>query len=124
VEREERLALLKDAAGRPFKKHIADVRDIVHGLVCALGKDAAFGETIQLAGPRPFTWDEAVPHLAHALGIPYVEATPAGAPTFYEFDLSKARRLIGFEPRYDVIRMIDDAVAFREGRDIGVLPTG
>jgi UDP-glucose 4-epimerase len=110
---EERLVVLKDGEGRPYKKQIADVRDIVHGCVCALGKAA--GEIIQLAGPRPFTWDEAVPLLSSRLGIPYIEASSSGVPTFYEFDLSKARRLLGFEPCWDIRRMIDDAVAFRRG---------
>lgn len=119
---EERLVLLKDGEGRPYKKQIADVRDIVHGCVCALGKREAAGEIIQLAGPRPFTWEEAVPHLSRVLGIPYVEAITSGVPTFYEFDLSKARRLLGFEPRCDIARMIDDALAFRQGTEIGGLP--
>lgn len=121
---EERLLLLKDPEGRPYKKHIADVRDIVNGCVCALGKQEALGETFQLAGPAPFTWREAIPHLSRRLGIPYVEAVMEGVPTFYEFDLSKPRNRLGFQPRYDILRMIDDAMAFRQGKDIGVLPTG
>ena len=120
---EERLVILKDPRGRPYKKHIADVRDIVHGCVSPLGNAKVAGETFQLAGPRAFTWDEAVPYLSERLGVPYVEAVLQGPPTFYEFDLSKARRLFGFRPQYDIIRMIDDALAFRRGEDIGILPT-
>jgi UDP-glucose 4-epimerase len=120
---EERLVLLKDERGRPFKKHIADVRDIVHGCACALGKPKAIGETFQLAGPEPFTWDQAIPYLSERLNISHIEAVPNGPPTFYEFDLSKSRKSLGFSPQYDIFRMIDDALAFREGRDIGVLPT-
>ncbi|MSS72427.1 MAG: NAD(P)-dependent oxidoreductase [Candidatus Latescibacteria bacterium] len=121
---EERLLLLKDPDGRPYKKHMGDVRDIVAGCVCALGKPEALGETFQLGGPGPFTWREAVPHLSQNLGIPYVEAVVEGTPTFYEFDISKARNLLGFQPRHDILRMIDDALAFQKGQDIGVLPTG
>ena len=120
---EERLVMLKDEQGRYFKKHVAEVRDIVHGCVCALGKEAALGQTFQLAGPRPFTWDEAVGQLSAALGIPSVEAQVGGIPTYYEFDLSKARRLLGFNPQYDVGRMIADALRFRQGEDLGLLPT-
>jgi nucleoside-diphosphate-sugar epimerase len=57
------------------------------------------------------------------LGIPYVEADLPGPPTFYEFDLSKARRLLGFKPRYDIFRMIDDALAYRRGARADLLPT-
>jgi UDP-glucose 4-epimerase len=120
---EERLVLLRDRQGRPYKKQIADVRDIVAGCLCALGKSAAAGEILHLAGPRPFTWDEAIPLLSSRLGIPFVEAAPSGPPTYYEIDLSKARRLLGFEPRFDLARMIDDALAYRRGEATGILPT-
>lgn len=120
---EERLVLLKDTVGRPFKKQIADVRDIVGGCVAALGKTAAAGEIVQLAGPRPFTWDEAIPHVSRRLQIPSVEAVVAGIPTFYEFDLSKARRLLDFQPQYDIETMIEDALRYRRGEPIGLLPT-
>jgi UDP-glucose 4-epimerase len=119
---EERLVLLRDANGKPYRKHVADVQDIVHGCLCVLGRAEAAGEVMQLGGPGAFTWDVAVPHLSERTGIPYIEASPKSTPTSYEFDLSKARRLIGFDPQCDIVRMIDDAIAFREGKDIGVLP--
>ncbi len=120
---DERLVILRDKQNRSYKKHIADVRDIVQGCVDALCKEAAHGETIQVAGPKAFTWDEAIPYLSEKLGIPYIDVVSQGTPTHYQFDLSKARNLIGFEPQYDIVRMIDDALRFREGDDIGVLPT-
>lgn len=122
-EGEERLVLLKDEQGRYFKKHIADVRDIVQGCLCALGKERAFGEIFQLAGPKAFTWDEAVLRLSEILQMPFVEATSTGTPTHYEFDTSKAETQIGFQPSYDIVRMIVDALNFQRGEDIGVLPT-
>jgi len=122
-EDEERLVLLKDEQGRFFKKHIADVRDIVHGCLCALGKERAFGEIYQLAGPKAFTWDEAVLRLSEILHIPFIEATSKGTPTYYEFDTIKAETQIGFQPSYDIVRMIVDALSFQRGEDIGVLPT-
>ncbi len=36
---------------------------------------------------------------------------------------SKARKTFDYEPKYDVIRMIDDGLAFQRGEDIGILPT-
>lgn len=120
---EDKLVVLGDPRNRPYKKHIADVRDIVQGCVDALEKEAVFGETIQLGGHGPFTSDAAVPYLSEKLDIPYIDAVSQCIPTYYQFDLSKARNLIGFEPQYDITRMTDDAIAFRNGEDIGVLPT-
>ena len=75
------------------------------------------------AGPKPFTWDETIPYLSEKLDIPYIDVVSPGTPTHYQFDLSKARNLIGFEPQYDIITMIDDALRYQNGEDIDVLPT-
>jgi UDP-glucose 4-epimerase len=121
---ESALVLARDGNGRSYKKHIADVHDIVAGLLAVLGKDAALGETFQLAAPRAFTWEEAIPYLAEKLDLPWVEVNLAGhAPTFYEFDLSKGRKLLGYEPSYDIFRMIDEGLAVRSGMAVGVVPT-
>ena len=62
-------------------------------------------------------------YLSQRLDIPYQEAVLHGPPTFYEYDLSKAKELIDFAPQYDIIRMIEDALAYREGKTIDILPT-
>ena len=58
------------------------------------------------------------------LKIPHVEAQVGGTPTFYEFDLSKAERYIGFSPSCDIVKMIVDALNYQRGEDIGVLAHG
>ena len=121
-EGEERLIILRDQEGNSWKDHMVDVRDLVSGLTGALNQAQTFGEVYHLAGPRPFTWEEAVPHLSQALEIPWVEDSLE--PAFrYELDISKARSAFGYDPQYDVSRMVDDGVAYKLGRDIGVLPT-
>jgi nucleoside-diphosphate-sugar epimerase len=118
------LIVAHDGAGRSFKKHVADVRDIVGGLVAVLGRPTALGQVFQLAAPAPFTWEEAVPYLGEKLGLPYAAVNLAGTPpTYYEFDLSKLQRLGGYQPRYGWRQMIDEGVASRQGEAIGIIPT-
>jgi len=119
---EERLLLLRDRRGRAYKKHICDVRDMVSGIICAIRSDAATGEVINLAGPEPIRWDEAIPYLSEALGMPYVEASIPARPIFYEYNLSKALSKLAYKPMWDTFKMIDSALAFRRGEDIGVIP--
>ena len=119
---DEKLVLCTDKNGRPWKKHMADVRDIVHGCESALGKETTFGEVFQLAGPSAFTWDEVIPYISAQLDVPFIEAPLNGNPTYYEYDLSKPKELFGFSPSYDFRRMVDDSIAFNNGLDIGVLP--
>lgn len=118
------LLLARDGNGRTYKKHIADVHDIVAGLLAVLGNPRALGQAFQLAAPSAFTWEEAIPYLAEKLDLPWVEVNLAGhTPTFYEFDLSKGRELLGYAPRYDIFRMIDEGAALRGGAALGVVPT-
>lgn len=120
----KQLLIARDENGRTYKKHIADVRDIVGGLAAGLGNEQVIGQAIQLAAPAPFTWEEAVPHLAKTLGLAYGDARLADHnPTYYEFDLSKCRTLLGYQPRYDIITMFDDAMAFRQGEARDVIGT-
>ena len=121
---EQALLVARDGKGRSYKKHIADVHDIVSGLLAVLGNPRAVGETFQLAAPSAFTWEEAIPYLAQKLELPYVDVKLAGhVPTFYEFDLSKGRELLGYQPSYDIFRMIDEGFALRTGADVAVVPT-
>lgn len=121
---ENALVLARDGNGRTYKKHIADVHDIVAGLLAVLGNEAALGEAFQLAAPSAYTWAEAVPYLAQKLNLPYVDVQLAGhVPTFYEFDISKGRARLGFEPSYDIFRMIDEGLALRRGVAVEVVPT-
>jgi nucleoside-diphosphate-sugar epimerase len=118
------LLIARDETGRPYKKHIADVRDIVLGFTAALGHAGAIGETFQLAAPTPYTWDAIIPYLAAKLGVDAVDVRLAGhTPTYYEFDMRKGQSLFGYQPQYDIFRMIDEAVAFRQGIATGVIPT-
>ena len=121
-EGEEKLVLLRDGQGASWKDHMVDVRDLVAGLTGALDKPQTFGEAYHLAGPRAFTWEEAVPHLSQGLETPWVEAV-LEPPFRYELDISKARSAFGYDPQYDVKRMIDDGLAYQRGEDIGILPT-
>ena len=118
------LLIARDENGRTYKKHVADVRDIVRGFTDALGKPGAVGEVFQLAAPTPYTWAETIPALAKKLGVDYVDVRLAGhLTTFYEFDMNKGQRLFGYQPSYDMQTMIDDAIAFRTGQATGVIPT-
>ena len=115
---QERLLLSRNPDGRPYKQHFGDVRDIVQGLLLGLEREAAVGEEFSLAGPAAFDWGQAVPYLADRYGLDVVEAT-LPEPAYFEFDLNKARRLLGYEPLHDLRSILDAAEAIRRGEDGG-----
>jgi UDP-glucose 4-epimerase len=123
-EGRDQLLVARDSTGRSYKKHIADVRDISAAFVAALNVPQVAGEVFQLGGPGPFTWEEAVPYMAGQLGLDHVDVRLEGhVPTFYEFDLSKSARTFGYQPRYDIFKMIDSAVRVRRGNEPDIIPT-
>ncbi|MBI1923395.1 NAD(P)-dependent oxidoreductase [Candidatus Poribacteria bacterium] len=120
---EEKFLLSRNPDGRPHKEHFCDVRDIVQGLVLGIEKDAAIGQEFTLGGAALFVWDEVIPYLSDRYGLDYVEAR-LPTPNSFEFDLSKIKNLLGYQPQHDLKSILDTAEAIRRGEDTEVIPTG
>lgn len=111
---ERRLIVARDANGRPYQRVYADARDVAQALLLCLENDAATGHSFAVAGKdQPATSEQIVPHLSKKLGVPYVEANLPGIPTFYAVDSSSTEQILGYRPQYDVLQMIDEALAQR-----------
>lgn len=116
------LVVPRDPAGISWRWHVCDVRDCVEACVCALNApESCVGKAYNVAGPQPADWDEVVPYLAEKTGREWYEVSVPRAWRFW-FDLTAAERELGFRPKYDIKRMIDDALRFQAGEDIGVIP--
>ena len=113
--------IMTDPIGKPWRMHSTDVRDVVDGIMLALTSKAAEGDVFNIMGPSAYGFDEAVTYASKRTGIPYVTGR-VQMHWNYEIDISKARTVLGFAPRYDIHRMIDDALAYGEGKDLGVIP--
>lgn len=105
--------------GRPWMYQLVDARDVAHGLICAMEADAAVGEAFNLSAPKPITYPEAAAVMAEVTGI---EALDYRAPVRWVFDLdnTKARAWIGYEPKWGLREMVEDAVQFRQGETDGL----
>jgi nucleoside-diphosphate-sugar epimerase len=120
----ERLIIACDRSGRPWKKHCIEVRDIVHAYDRAIANEKTYGNTYQIAGPGPFTWDEVAPLLAKHLDLPVSRVNLAGVPpTYYEFDLSAAKRDFGFSPSVTMKETIEEAARYRREGGGELIPT-
>ena len=108
---ERRLIVARDEFGHPYQRVYVDVRDVVQALLLALEKAAAVGHAFQVAGrDQPTPSDTIVPYLSKRIGVPYLEAALPGIPTYYAHDVTKTAVLLGYEPKYSVFDMIDEAV--------------
>ena len=120
AHQEEKLVIARDENGRSYQKHILDVRDLVQAFQVAIGKAQSIGEIFQLAAPTPFVWETTIPYLAQTLGIEHIDLRLLEqTPTCYQFDLSKSRERIGYQPQCDIFNTIDYALDWQSSLEAG-----
>ena len=117
------LIIACDQNGRPWKKHVIDIRDIIQAFEKIIGVEKSYGETYQIAGRTPFTWDDVIPYLSAKINKDYCRMNLPINPTFYEFNITKSMKDYNFLPKWDIKMMIDDAVEFMETKKGDIIPT-
>lgn len=122
-EGEPHLIIAADRNGRPWKKHFVEVRDIVHAYDKAFANADTFGKTYQLASSEPFRWEVMIPYIAEKLVAPHTKVNLPVTPTYYEYDLSSAKRDFGYAPPLSIHDMIDEAVEHRKTGEGSIIPT-
>lgn len=115
------LIIPRDINGRSWKKHVIDIRDIVHAYENIAGNDSTFGNTYQIAGKEPFLWKDAIPKLSEITGLDFCSHNLPINPTFYEFDLASSKKDFGFNPIWDIGKMMEDDFN-RNEEDNNVIP--
>ena len=110
----EQLVVFADRRGNAEVRQWADARDIAAGCIRALGTAAAVGQVFNLGGRGPHCAGEFVKFLAARLDLPHVTARIPGARKPWYITSDKAKRLLGYEARYTVYDMVEDAIRMRE----------
>lgn len=119
ADQQARYAAGRDAAvalrhpdGRPMRRHIVAVEDCVDAFLLALSRDGIEGQTFMIAMTDPFDYVDAARYTAEKMGIDVIDLVdPVGQD--FAIDTAKARYLLGYQPRYDIFRLIDKAIDFR-----------
>lgn len=112
----EALVLSRNEAGRPFRMHITDTRDMVAGILLALADERAAGRTYNLGATEPVDFAAALPLMAQLTGLPLKTIELPGAGVFYETSNARIRTELGFEPQWTFERMICEAAQARAKR--------
>jgi len=103
---------LRHPDGRPMLRHIVAVEDCVQSYLLALRRDGVEGHTFMIAMNDPFDYVQAAEYAANKLGIDVLGLVDSVGRDFC-VDTTKARWLLGYQPQYDIFRLIDKAVEFR-----------
>lgn len=106
---EDRVPIGVKADGTPIVRHIVHMDDVVAAFLLALESPNAVGEVFHVAAPAAFAYDVAADYLSRKTGVPTMRVTIPEAHDF-SIDISKARSILGYAPRYDIIAMIDAAL--------------
>ena len=115
--------IIPTSEGTSWKKHVIDIRDIVHAYDLMICNKNTFGSTYQIAGPHSFNWEDVVPKLSEYLNLGYCKVELPITPTFYEFDLTSSINDFGYRPKWDVISMIEDELKSNDQNFGDVIPT-
>jgi nucleoside-diphosphate-sugar epimerase len=102
------IAMPLEQNGTPFMEHVCDARDAARAVLSALRTDTAMGHAINIAGPASFLYTDLSPMVARKTNSEAVAGRCAGIHS-YSLNIDKARRLLGFEPRYRVEDSLEEA---------------
>jgi nucleoside-diphosphate-sugar epimerase len=108
--------------GESWCEHRTDVRDVVEAIRLVVELRRGVGEIFNVCGPAPTLRERAVKFLAERTNADFSECV---LPIHFRsgFSNAKAEVTLHYRPTYDIVRMIESGLAFRDGADIGVIPT-
>lgn len=99
--------LMLDPDGKPVKRNFVHVSDLVEAVVLAMGHPKALGETFNICMDEPVDYQQVADYLRetrHLVSVPI--ATPFWSTWL---DNTKAKFLLGWRPRFDLKRLIDES---------------
>jgi UDP-glucose 4-epimerase len=106
-EQDGTVPVLCDPDGEPIKRNFVHVHDLVEAMLVALDHPAAHQETFHVCMDEPVDYRALAEHLAATRGLPSVDVCTTHHSTW--LDNTKARFLLGWRPRYDLARLVDEA---------------
>ena len=107
--------LLVDAKGAPLRRNFIHVTDLVSAMLAALNNPAAVQQLFNIAMNDPLDYGVIAAHLQQTRGLASIRIdTPFHSNWL---DNAKARQALGWQPRYDMIRLVDAAFDYQRAAD-------
>jgi UDP-glucose 4-epimerase len=99
--------LMLDLDAQPVKRNFVHVSDLVEAILLAFDNPKARQQTFNICMDEPVDYGEVAEYLRRTRGLPAVKiATPFHSTWL---DNTKAKFLLGWRPRFDLARLIDEA---------------
>ena len=110
-EKSQTVPVMLDPDGSPVLRNFVHVHDLVESILAALDHPQAWQQTFNICMDEPVDYREVADYLQASRGLPSVEVPTPFRSTW--LDNSKAKFLLGWRPRYDLRRLIDEAYNYR-----------
>jgi nucleoside-diphosphate-sugar epimerase len=103
--------LMLDPEGKPVKRNFVHVNDLVDAMILALDHPKARQQTFNICMNEPVDYARVAEYLGETRGMPSVEIRTSYWSTW--LDNSKAKFLLGWQPRFEFKRLIDEAWSYQ-----------
>lgn len=103
--------LLLAGDGKPLKRNFVHVDDLVGAMLAAIDHPAAQQQLFNIAMTKPVDYGEVARHLHATRGLRAVEIRSDLHSN--ALDNAKARHMLGWEPEYDLTKLIDSAFDYQ-----------
>jgi nucleoside-diphosphate-sugar epimerase len=105
--RSNTVPLMLDPEGNPVSRNFVHVSDLAEAIVLALDHPRARRQSFNICMDEPVNYRLVADYLATTRGIPSVEIKTPYWSTW--LDNTKAKFLLGWRPRFDLKRLIDES---------------
>jgi nucleoside-diphosphate-sugar epimerase len=99
--------LMLDPDGKPVQRNFIHVSDLVEAILLALDHPKAHQQTFNISMDEPVDYEQVADYLRQTRGISAVGIKTPYRSTW--LDNAKARFLLGWRPRFDLKRLIEEA---------------
>jgi nucleoside-diphosphate-sugar epimerase len=113
--RTQTIPVMLDAEGRPVKRNFVHVDDLVSALLLAIDHPLARQQLFNISMDEPIDYRKMGQYLMASHGLPAVEIKTAYHSTW--LDNTKAKMILGWQPEYDMKKMIDSAWDYERAHD-------
>ncbi len=107
--------LMLDPEGKPVQRNFVHASDLIEAILKCLDHPKAHQQTFNICMDEPVDYRQVADYLQQTRGIPSVEIKTPYWSTW--LDNTKAKFLLGWRPRFDLKRLIDDAWTYQRGED-------
>jgi nucleoside-diphosphate-sugar epimerase len=111
----ETIPVLCDEEGQAIQRNFVHVDDLVSAILLAIDHPKARQETFNIAMDEPVDYRRVAKYLQESRGLPSVDIRTEFCSTW--LDNVKAKFLLGWRPRVDLKRLIDEAWEYQRAED-------